>query len=961
MLSNKVIGSLIIVFMLLAIPYSIQKWVILPSFSDLEQELARDDMARVIDAIEREIEHLGTMNISWSSWDDTYQFMKDDNEAYKKSNFNIDIFKNAEIQLWKLYDNVGNLVFGDVYNENFTKHLKLPMFSLIQLPEKHIFLQHNIEKSLFGFINSQAGLMVINSRPVLKSNTEGPIVGTSIMGRFFSDTTFLRLANQTKVDFTVLPITASTQIFHSDIDIAELLNGEINITAVSTDLVEMHAVMLDIYGKPTLIVHGRIPRDITKRGLQAAQLASISILVSLVIVTSALLLLFFKQNSNIRHINKRIQIQVEERTEELKRAKEEAEQANKSKGDFLANMSHEIRTPMNAILGMSDLCQRTELSVKQKRYINNIYYSAESLLHLLNNILDFSKIDAGMVELERVDFSLDDALSSLEVLTNELIRKKNIPLIFDVKPNFPCLLNGDLLRLGQVVLNIVQNAIKFTETGAVYLRIRTLKQEKNTHWVEFLIEDSGIGMSHESVANIFEEFTQADSSTTRKYGGTGLGLSICKQLVKLMGGTITLTSELGIGTEVKVILPFEHTFKSNRDVADALVTKSVMIISENQQYATAISNTLASYGCKVVTVRAFSEAPELLADHELCLIDDAFSDIKIIEYIVKIQQYSSTTKNILLTNKVKKEKLASSFNIDFLAKSVHLNSFIQASQWLLIENNTTNELTPINKSVKKARALLLGKNILLAEDNEINRQIIIELLDVVGIKVIVAENGQRALSLLEHHQVDAILMDMQMPIMDGIEATKAIRNQSKWQPIPIIALTASAMEGDKEKGLAIGMNDYLTKPIFPELLYNCLMLWCANKDPQTNDVDIKQFKEVNTVKNADILNIAAGLKVCAGKHQLLEKLWLKFIEQHKNTGQHFEQQINTHDYNKASAILHNIIGVSGNIGALKLRREVEKIQQILENNNTDINDEHINIFKTELDSVFEAITQQTSV
>jgi len=615
---------------------------------------------------------------------------------------------------------------------------------------------------------------------------------------------------------------------------------------------------------------------------------------------------------------------------------------------------------MNAILGMSDLCQRTELSVKQNRYVNNIYYSAKSLLHLLNNILDFSKIDAGMVELDRVDFSVDDALSSLEVLTSELIRKKDVPLIFDVNTSFPYLLNGDLLRLGQVVLNIVQNSLKFTEKGAIYLHINTVKQEGSIHWLEFLIEDSGIGMNQESAENIFEEFIQADSSTTRKYGGTGLGLSICQQLVKLMGGTITLTSELAVGTQVKVIIPFESTNNCNRDVSDALVTKNVVIISNNNKYAKAISNTLSSYGCNVMISNSFKKAGGLLANQELCLIDDELSDIQIIEHLVKIKKYSPRIKNILLTNQIEKDQF-SSFNLGFLSKSVHLNNFIQASQWLLLENNNTNRPAPIDNTSDKARTLLAGKSILLAEDNEVNRLIVIELLNIIGIKVIVAENGKEALDLLEYHKIDAILMDMQMPIMDGIETTKAIRNQKTWLPIPIIALTASAMEGDKEKGIAIGMNDYLTKPIFPEKLYNCLMLWCANKAPQANDIDIKQLKELNKVAVADILDISAGLKVCAGKKQLLEKLWLKFIEQHKNTGLHFEQQINTHDYKKALAMLHNIIGVSGNIGALKLQFEVEKIQQILENNHTDINDIHINIFKAELNDVFEAIIHQTNL
>ena len=1006
---NRLLLVIVFVGLFLAgLSYGIQQWVLLPSFYQLEQELAAKDLNRVIDAINREADHLTNIATAYSSWLDTYQFAQDENKAYIDNNFGREVMKKIiNVHLFQIYNRNGEQIKSDIFSSYYQDKLDLSLFSKKNLPLSHLFLQHKINSSLQGIVLTEQGPMIITALPILDNYGSGPVNGTLIMGSFIRHQTIRSLVNPPPVNFFLVPaiMKQTSDINKEDrlATIGEKIGEKEKIITKNEKLLIVHGLISDVFNQPGLMVHANIPRDVTMRGQDASKLASMTILLSLMILSLTLLGLFVIYNTRLKKINQGIKKEVDYRTFQLRLAKDDAEQAqdeaetskeqaiqaNRARGDFLANMSHEIRTPMNAILGMSYLCQRTPLSSKQARYIDNIHHTASSLLGLLNSILDFSKIDSGKMELDIIDFVLDDGLSYLDRLTFEQVREKKVPLIFDIQAKLPFMLKGDLLRLGQIALNLVQNSLKFTEQGVIYLKIKKIAEDDTQVHLEMIIEDTGIGMSQESAEHIFDEFVQADRSTTRRYGGTGLGLSISRQLVLLMGGQINLSSQQGKGTKVCVEVSFNKSSRSSYEVSEALTGTNIMIISADTKFALAISHTLTSYGGKIKSYTDLISALPDVIGKIIILIDDHFSKKSIAEFLGSITQINNKTTNILLTNQAEIPKTFSSYKLAILSKAVHLNNFCQAAIIGSASKAITTKKAKHKKKILSIEETLRGRTVLLAEDNTMNRQLVIELLSDVGIKVISAENGQQAIELLNQcqHKVDAILMDIQMPVMDGMEATKKIRQQGQWQTIPIIALTASAMQGDKEKGLAMGMNDYLTKPIFADKLYQSLLHWCAGN----NDADKIKYNTKNNhqpiaksahyvsklkdnflilptgsaVNNAPdktrinnlVLDIDAGLKVCAGKKPLLESLWRQFAEKHALCVENIMVSLQEQDIKKASALLHNLKGIAGSIGALTLSKQADELNQQLKVNDTVIKEEQLQKMAAQLALVLESINK----
>jgi PAS domain S-box-containing protein len=540
-----------------------------------------------------------------------------------------------------------------------------------------------------------------------------------------------------------------------------------------------------------------------------------------------------------------------ESEEKLRQAKEIAESATKAKGEFLANMSHEIRTPINAMVGLSYLLLKTGLTSKQRDYVKKVQASAQILLGLINDILDFSKVEAGKLELEHNPFQLDQVLDTVANMVTIKAEEKGLELLFHIEKEVPFNLVGDLLRLGQVLVNLANNAVKFTEHGEVVIRVARVVGEASKTWLRFAVSDTGIGITPEQQSKLFEAFWQADGSTTRRYGGTGLGLAISSQLVSLMGGDkIEVSSQPGQGSTFSFVLPFEVLEKVPEraiEMPSDLQSLHVLVVDDNQSSREILQDALQMISPHVLAVSSGLEALAELeraclpggTPYDLVLLDWKMPGLDGLETArrIKLGQGLAKVPIIFMVTAYGREEImlqAKSLGLDaFLIKPITpstlfdhiLEAFSQAAAGL------ESSAAAAEKVGKKP---LSGARVLVAEDNLINQQVAREILEGFGLEVEIASSGLKVLELLKQNELrpaasglpfDAILMDLQMPEMDGFETTQAIRNELKYTRLPIIAMTAHALLAKRQDCLAAGMNDYVPKPVNPEDLLNTLIHW----------------------------------------------------------------------------------------------------------------------------------------
>ncbi|MCG2583600.1 hybrid sensor histidine kinase/response regulator [Massilia sp. TS11] len=638
------------------------------------------------------------------------------------------------------------------------------------------------------------------------------------------------------------------------------------------------------------------------------------------------------------------------RTKAMQTAMLRAEAATRMKSDFLANMSHEIRTPMNAIIGMSRLALMADPDPKLRNYLGKILGAGEHLLGLINDILDFSKIEAGKLALEQVPFNLNDILNHLSSLTAVKTDAKKVELVFRVDRAVPARLVGDPLRLGQVLINLANNAVKFTERGEIVVAVDLLARSAGQVQLRFSVSDTGIGMDAGQIARLFQSFSQADGSITRKYGGTGLGLSICKQLVELMGGSISVTSTPGVGS------CFSFTLGLGEAGADADPTSAlaelrqvrVLVVDDSPSARDALVEMLSAFGIQADSAASGEECLQCLArasarglPYQVVLMDYAMPGLDGVETIERIRADAreAAPPAILMVSATTREGVvaqAGDIAVDaFLVKPVG-PALLYHSLLQVLRPELAGQNPPPMPAQLADLSRLDGARILLVEDNANNREVALDFLAAARLQVDVAVNGAEAVQMVRAGDYDLVLMDIQMEGMDGLTATREIRALPGRAGLPIIAMTAHAMAGDRERSLAAGMNDHITKPIDPDLLFRALLSWIAPERLAGRPLPAPApLAPDGHGAEALVLPLIAGLDWnqalahASGKQGRLRQRIRSFVQEYQSAPQTLREALATASFDTIQRLAHNLKSSGAYLGAGRLTAQANAVEQAL--------------------------------
>lgn len=644
----------------------------------------------------------------------------------------------------------------------------------------------------------------------------------------------------------------------------------------------------------------------------------------------------------------------------LEKARSAAEDATKAKSMFLANMSHEIRTPMNAIIGMSYLALQTKLTARQKDYVEKIHGAAKALLGIINDILDFSKIEAGKIELDNVPFRLEEVVSNSLFLLRQKAQEKEIELLCELKDDFlvkgDVMLMGDPLRLGQVLTNFLSNAVKFTHQGHVLVSVACLQKEEKSVELLFQVKDTGIGMTPEQVGKLFQEFTQADGSTTRKYGGTGLGLTISKKFVEMMGGKVKVESVAGEGSNFSFTCKLLISDTKDEKYLPQVSKLRVLVVDNHALARQVLVEMLAEMGVGADIENGVQEADSGEKAHELVLQSiqtEKRFDLLLIDWVMPNMNGGTLIATLKSECGIPPPQvvIVSGYDSQVIRETANkfgVDNFLPKPVMPEVLRNVLARLTDDDvesgSNVKANTVRLDGMRILLTEDDRINQQLAVELMESHGATVHVANNGKEAIEKLDAAAPDfyhVVLMDLQMPVMDGYTAVGILRKNPRYNDVPIFAMTAHAMTEERERCKVLGMNGHISKPIEPDELYTKLSeiyqppaeLLAQKKDEAATETDIADDAPISQTPRdtlqlpiVDGLNTKAGLRRAAGKLELYSKILKSYASDYAHFSEDFSQLKSSLQWEEMQRLAHTLKGLSGSIGAEDVQRAMEGLE-----------------------------------